>query len=167
MKLIRARGSRVVAVARDEAKLDRIAALGPDAVIDSDRADWVDLAAEALGPDGADVILDNVGASLGATAFRLLATDGRYSAHDTPSGAFTVLDPAMVRSRQATVTGIESVQLSPRELANLTGQAFTRAAARELEPVIGQTFALEQAAQAHAAIEARHVFGKTLLLTAR
>jgi NADPH2:quinone reductase len=31
--------------------------------------------------------------------------------------------------------------------------------------VIGQTFPLERAAEAHAAIEARQVVGKTLLLT--
>ncbi|WP_395816412.1 hypothetical protein [Archangium minus] len=37
-------------------------------------------------------------------------------------------------------------------------------AAFEVIPVIGQTFPLERAAKAHAALEARDVFGKTLLV---
>jgi NADPH2:quinone reductase len=37
------------------------------------------------------------------------------------------------------------------------------AAAGRIRPVIGQTFPLERAADAHAAIEAREVIGKTLL----
>ncbi|MGH3295394.1 MAG: zinc-binding dehydrogenase [Trebonia sp.] len=34
-----------------------------------------------------------------------------------------------------------------------------------MQPVIGQTFPLDQAADAHTAIESRSVTGKTLLLT--
>jgi NADPH2:quinone reductase len=36
-----------------------------------------------------------------------------------------------------------------------------------IRPVIGKTFPLEQAAAAHAAMEAREVIGKTLLVTSR
>lgn len=165
--LQRARARRVVAVARDQAKRERIAALGPDAVIDPEDPDWLTRTSEALGSAGATVILDNVGPSLGSQAFALLADGGRFSAHATHGGDFTVIDPKQVRDRSPTVTGIEQVQLPPREFAALTGQAFASAAAGELQPVIGQTFPLEQAAQAHRAIESRHVFGKTLLTVAR
>jgi NADPH2:quinone reductase len=167
LQLARARARRVIAVARDQAKRERIAALGPDAVIDPEDPDWLTRALEALGPAGASVILDNVGPSLGSQAFALLADGGRFSAHATHGGDFTVIDPKQVRDRSATVTGIEQVQLPPRGFAALTVQAFASAAAGELQPVIGQTFPLEQAAQAHRAIESRHVFGKTLLTVAR
>lgn len=164
VQLACARAERVVAVARDAAKRERIAALGPDAVIDPEVADWTRAASEALGPGGATVILDNVGTSLGPDAFALLATGGRFSAHGTHGGPFTELDPDQVRARQATVTGIEHVQFSPAQLAELTRRAFDAAATGELRPVIGQTFPLQQAANAHRAIEARQVFGKTLLI---
>jgi NADPH2:quinone reductase len=98
-----------------------------------------------------------------AAAFGLLATGGRYSAHGTPSGAFTTPDSAAVRERRATVTGIETVQVPRGELTELTGQAFAVATAGRLKPVIGQTYALAQAADAHTAIEKRQVYGKTLL----
>src|SRR6266545_4147852 len=45
----------------------------------------------------------------------------------------------------------------------LSGQVLSEAAAGRIRPVIGQTFPLERAADAHAAIEARGVIGKTLL----
>jgi NADPH2:quinone reductase len=164
VQLARPRARRVVAVARDAAKRERIAAFGPDAVIDPEDSDWVGRAREALGPGGATVILDNVGPSLGAHAFPLLAEGGRFSAHATHGGEFTELDPAQVRERSAKVTGIEQVQLRGDQLAELTQRSFAAAATGELRPVIGQTFPLAQAADAHRAIESRRVFGKTLLL---
>lgn len=165
VQLARARARRVVAVARDRAKRERIAAFGPDALIDPEDPEWVTRTSEALGPGGATVILDNVGPELGAAAFPLLAQGGRFSAHGTHRGRFTVLDPEQVRERNARATGIEQVQLPPDELARLTDRSFALAAAGQLRPVIGQTFPLAQAARAHRAIEARRVFGKTLLTT--
>jgi NADPH:quinone reductase len=165
VQLARARARRVVAVARGEAKQKRIATLEPDAIVDPDRDDWVQLAREALGPDGATVILDNVGPPLGPAAFPLLAAGGHFSAHATHGGPFTELDRDRVRAQRAVVTGIEHVQMPPTELAELTGAAFAAAATGELRPTIGQTFPLERAAEAHSEIEARRVFGKTLLVT--
>jgi NADPH2:quinone reductase len=165
VQLARARAGRVVAVARDAAKRERIMTLGPDAVIDPEDPEWVQRAGEALGPGGATVILDNIGTALGPDAFPLLAERGRFSAHATHGGEFTTLDPAQVRERRATVTGIEQVQLPGDELATLTGQSFAAAANGGLRPLIGQAFPLGQAAAAHRAIESRRVFGKTLLTT--
>ena len=73
VQLARARGARVVALARDERKLARVRALGADAVIDSDAPDWTARARAALGGDGADVVFDNVGGDLGEAAFGLIA----------------------------------------------------------------------------------------------
>jgi NADPH2:quinone reductase len=46
----------------------------------------------------------------------------------------------------------------------LAAGILAEARAGRLKPVIGQTFPLAQAADAHAAIEARNVTGKTLLI---
>jgi NADPH2:quinone reductase len=165
LQLARSRGARVVAVARDERKLARIRELGPVAVIDSDTPGWVERAREALGGEGADVILDNVGGSVGEAAFAAIARSGRFSAHGSPSGRFAVIDPAEAERRDVTVRGIEAVQLPAGERKRLTEEALAEAAAGRIQPVIGQTFPLARAADAHAAIERRAVFGKTLLLT--
>jgi len=165
IQLARARGARVVAVARDQLKLSRIRTLDVDAVIDSEEPDWVEQARSALGGEGADVILDNVGGRIGEAAFSLIASGGRFSAHGTPSGQFAEIDLAEAERRGVTVRGIQDVQLSHDELKRLTEQALGEAAAGRIRPIIGQTFPLTRATEAHAAVEARTVFGKTLLLT--
>ncbi len=157
-------GARVVATARDEGKLARIRELGADAVIDSESHGWVEQARAALGGAGADVVLDNIGGQLGAAAFALAAPGGRFSAHGTPSGEFTPIDPAEAQRRGVTISGIADMQLDDAERRRLIKQALVEAAAGRLRPVIGQTFPLSRAADAHAAIENRTVFGKTLLI---
>jgi NADPH2:quinone reductase len=60
--------------------------------------------------------------------------------------------------------GIEQVQFSPTDSVRLATKALAAAAEGLIRPVIGQTFPLGQAADAHRAIEARTVIGKTLLV---
>jgi NADPH2:quinone reductase len=63
-----------------------------------------------------------------------------------------------------TVRGIEQVQFAPADVKRLAERTLSEAATGRIRPVIGQIFPLEQAADAHAAIQARAVIGKTLLL---
>lgn len=163
VQLARSRARRVVAVARDTRKLERIRALQPDAVIDSEAGDWVAAACDALGGT-ADVVLDNVGGEIGAAAASVLADTGRFSAHGAPSGAFAQVETDMPGAR---VTGIELVQMDLDARRRYTSAALAAVADGELVPIIGQTFPLKQAAAAHTAIEERTVFGKTLLTVAR
>jgi NADPH2:quinone reductase len=163
IQLARARSAHVVATARDERKLARIRAIGPDALIDSESRDWVASARAALGGEGADVILDNIGGEVGGAAFEAITPGGRFSAHGTPSGSFAEIDRDTAEARNVAITGIREVQVSDADLARLTRAALDELAAGHLRPVIGQTFPLQRAADAHAAIEARAVFGKTML----
>jgi NADPH:quinone reductase len=80
-----------------------------------------------------------------------------------PSGDFAAIDPREAERRQVTVKGIEQVQFQPAEHAGMVCRALAELAAGRIRPVIGRRFPLEQAAAAHAAIEARSVVGKTLL----
>jgi NADPH:quinone reductase len=164
VQLAKARGARVVAVARDERKLARIRQLGPDAVVDSEAPGWVSEARAALGGGGADVVLDNIGGAVGEAAVTLVAPGGRFSAHGTPSGRFAAVDPEEAQRRGITLFGIADVQLSDEDYRRLVAQALAEAASGRITPVIGQTYPLAKAADAHAGIEARTVFGKSLLL---
>jgi NADPH2:quinone reductase len=165
VQLAHARAARVVAVARDERKLALVRGQGADAVIDSEVGGWVEQVRAALGGEGADVILDNLGGDVGEAAFTLIAPGGRFSAHGTPSGRFAAIDPAEAERRDVALSGIREVQLATADLNRLTEAAMAEAAAGRITPVIGQSFPLSRAADAHAAIEGREVFGKTLLLT--
>jgi NADPH2:quinone reductase len=163
VQLGRARAARVVALARGS-KLDRVRELKPDAVVDSEDPDWVERARCELG-GAAEVVLDNIGGDIGEAAFALVAPGGRFSAHGTPGGRFADVGAAQAQRRGVMINGIERVQLTESELARATGAALAEAVAGTIEPVIGQVFPLERAGDAHAAIEARHVFGTTLLVT--
>lgn len=75
----------------------------------------------------------------------------------------------MIDEQEAHQHGVTAVRILELEWTRaderrLPEQALSAAAGR-IKPVIGQTFPLKHATAAHAAIEAREVIGKTLLLT--
>ena len=59
----RALGARVAVTAGSQAKLDRCAALGADVLINYHEQDFVEAIEDASAGRGANVILDNMGAS--------------------------------------------------------------------------------------------------------
>ncbi|MFC7309419.1 zinc-binding dehydrogenase [Streptomyces monticola] len=163
VQLAKARGARVVAVARGERKLALVRELGADATVDATYDDWPQQAREALGGRGAEVVLDGVGGELGARAFALTADGGRFSAHGAPTGDFAAVDTAEAQRRGITLFGIGELQFPPEQRVKLRDEAYAEAAAGRLRPVVGETFALDEAAAAHAAIEGRGLVGKVLL----
>lgn len=167
VQLARSAGARVVAAARGARKLALTAEAGAHATVDHTRTDWHSQALEAAGRGGGfDVIFDGVGGELGTAAFELTAAGGLFSAHGAPSGGFAAVDPARAERRGVTLTGIEAAQYTPADVRRLTAAAFDAAAAGMLRPVIGQSSPLSRAAEAHRAVEARQVVGKTVLLNA-
>jgi NADPH2:quinone reductase len=156
-----AAGARVIAAAGSPRKLDAAADQGAAAVFSYTDPDWPARVREATAGAGVDVVFDGVGGAIGAAAFDLTAPGGRFSA----SSAFTAIDPEAAARRRITVFGIDRVQLHGGELRRVVALALAEAAVGRIHPVIGQTYPLEQAADAHRAIEARTAVGKTLLLT--
>ncbi|MDP8927303.1 MAG: zinc-binding dehydrogenase [Actinomycetota bacterium] len=134
-------------------------------MVDYSERHWPEQVLEASSGAGPAVVFDNAGGELGRAAFEITATGGRFSAHGAPSGSFADIDPQEAERRRITVRGIEQAQLASADASRLTEQVLSEAAAGRIRPVIGQTFPLERAADAHAAIEARGVIGKTLLVT--
>jgi NADPH2:quinone reductase len=166
VQLAHAAGAKVVGAARGGPNLTLIEQQGAVAVVDYSEDGWAERVREVTGDTGVDVVLDGAGGSIGRAAFELTVRGGRFSAHGAPAGGFAVPGAAERERRGVSVRGIEQVQFAPGDAVRLLGQALSEAVAGRLRPVVGQTFPLERAADAHAAIEARKVVGKTLLLTA-
>lgn len=164
VQLAHAAGARVVGAARGKPKLDLARELGADAVVDYSESGWTEQVREVTGGKGPDVVFDGVGGHIGSAAFEVTAPDGRFSAHGAPSNEFAKVDPDEARRHGVAVFGIEQVQLARTDANRLTGLALSESAAGRIRPVIGRTFPLERAADAHAAMEAREVIGKTLWL---
>lgn len=163
VQLAHAAGARVLAAARGERKLELVRSLGADVVVDLSEQEWPKRVRDATGRTGPDVVLDGVGGRIGQAAFELTARGGRFSAHGAPTGGFAEIDRLEAERRGVTLRGITELQHGPGK--RLTERALAEAAAGRVKPVIGQTFPLQRAADAHAAIEARDVVAKTLLLT--
>jgi NADPH2:quinone reductase len=164
VQLAHAAGAQVVGAARGPEKLDLVSRLGADAVVDYSGDTWREHVLEALGGLPVDVLLDGVGGELGTEAFELVAHGGRASVHGAASGGFAELDPADVEARGIVVRGIADLQFEPADMVRLATSALAKAAAGRLHPSIGREFPLSEAADAHRAIEARAVPGKSLLI---
>ena len=164
VQLAHAAGARVAAAARGERKLALARDLGADFAVDYTTPDWAERVREWTGGRGLDVVFDGAGGEIGRAAYGITAPGGQFSAHGAPGG-FVQVDAAEAARDEVTVRGIEHVRFAlDGEQERLVARALAEAAAGRLRPVIGQTFPLEKAADAHTAIEARQVVGKTLLL---
>jgi NADPH2:quinone reductase len=157
VQLARNAGAHVVALAGGERKLVIARELGADVTVDYRDAGWAQEVRDAVG--GVDVVFDGVGGDIGVVAFGLLRAGGRFCPFGMASGSFA---PVAAEASGAAV--LRGAAASPDELVALTRAALEEATAGRLRPVIGQEYALEDAAAAHAAIEARATIGKTLLV---
>jgi NADPH2:quinone reductase len=163
VQLAHGAGARVIGAARGKRKLDLVQELGASVVVDYTQSDWPQSVLKATGGIRPNVVFDGVGGEIGQAAFGITARGGRFSAHGAPSGGFAPIDRHEAERRAVIVRGIEDVQFAPADAARLTERALSEAAASRIRPIIGQKFALERAVDAHRAIEARDVIGKTLL----
>jgi NADPH2:quinone reductase len=160
VQLAVAAGAKVIGAASGH-KLDLVRKLGAEAAVDYTAPGWTE-EVRALTGGGPDLVFDGVGGEIGRAAFEVTAPGGRFSMHGASSGWPTVIDEA--RRREITVIGIEQLFVFAAKVKPGVEQALAEAAAGRLKPVIGQTLPLALAARAHAAMEARAVTGKTLLL---
>lgn len=164
VQLARNAGARVIAAAGEDRKLELARELGADVTVNYRGAEWAERVRTELG-DGVDVAFDGVGGAVGSASFDLVRAGGRFFPFGMASGAFAEISDDEAARRDVTIVRIS--QPTPEETLELTHAALAEAAAGRLRPVIGQRFPLEEAAQAHSAIESRATVGKTLLVVHR
>ncbi|WP_181019517.1 zinc-binding dehydrogenase [Nonomuraea typhae] len=112
-------------------------------------------------PDGFDVVFDGVGGQVGADAFALARRGGVVFAYGVPSGGFAAVSPEEAGRRGVRLVGVEQVQFGEEEFHRLA----TATMSAGITPSIGLAVPLDQAHLAHAALEARALVGKAVLLT--
>jgi NADPH:quinone reductase-like Zn-dependent oxidoreductase len=145
----RAFGARVYATA-SERKLERIAALGAEPLAYDD---------PRVAELAADVVFDPVGASTFARSVEALAADGRLVTPGAVGDPHVSFDVWTLMEKRGRIVGTGSAPIVPETIRRL----IDLAAAGQLRPVIDRELPLEQAAEAHRAIEARETFGKVIL----
>ncbi|MCR3721406.1 MULTISPECIES: zinc-binding dehydrogenase [Prauserella salsuginis group] len=152
-------GAVVVAAAGGQRKTRLAREAGSSHAVDYLDPQWTDQLRERIG--GVDVVYDGVGGDIGRAAFGLLAPGGRMLVHGMASGVMTDIPAEEAEARGVTVTG--GLDVTPETLHECARDALAEVAAGRLRPRIGAIHPLERAADAHAAIDARTVIGKTLL----
>jgi NADPH2:quinone reductase len=168
MQLVKALVPRAkLLVTASTGKVERVKALGADAVIDYKSEDFADVVQRLTDKRGVDVILDHLGAPYLERNVRSLAVGGRLAVIGVMGGRKAELDIGRVLSNRLSILG--SV-LRPRPVAEKTAiiHSFDRDVmpyfvAGRIVPLIHHVYPLDQAAEAHRAMEAGEHFGKLVL----
>ena len=163
IQLARARGARVFATAGSDEKVAVARDLGAEA-INYRTDDFVDVLRDA---GGADLILDMVGGDYLPRNLRALADDGRLVQIAFLQGAKVAVNFAQVMMRRLTITGStlrpRSVLEKARLAEALEREVWPLLSAGTVAPVMDRVFDLEDAAAAHARMEAGDHIGKIVL----
>lgn len=171
-QLAKARGARVITTVSSDHKEELSREAGAAEVLRYDTfADMtVDLpaAVRALTDgEGVDVVYDGVGAATFDGSLASLAVRGMLVLFGGASGQVEPFDlQRLSRAGSVSVTrpSMGHFLRTDEERAWRSGELFEAVAAEKLDVRIGATYPLDQAAQAHRALEGRHTTGKVLLL---
>lgn len=165
IQMAKAAGARVIATSRGAAKAEAARALGADVSLD---ATAVDLAEAIKAEGGADVVLDMVGAAYADLNLKALKPGGRWVVIATLTGAKAEIDLARLMVKRLTLTGSTLRSRPAEEKARLAAAVEARVwpwiAAGSVRPQVEATFPLDQAAAAHARLEAGAHVGKIVLV---
>jgi len=159
-------GARVVVTVGSPEKAMRAEELGAERAIRYRDEDFVDVLRE-LG--GADVILDNMGATYLPRNVQALASGGRLVVIGLQGGVTGELDLGALLTKRASVHAT-SLRARPAEqkaaiVAAVREHVWPWVEAGDVRPIIDQVLPLERAADAHRVLEASTHVGKVLLTT--
>ncbi|MCB5363895.1 NAD(P)H-quinone oxidoreductase [Pusillimonas sp. CC-YST705] len=167
IQLATALGSTVYATAGTDERARAVEALGAIRGINYRDEDFVDVIKQTTAGKGVNVILDMIAGDYIARDLKCLADDGRIVIIAVLGGSKAQIDCGQVLRRRLTITGST---LRPRPIAFKAdiAQALLRHVWPLLEqgrvkPIVHATLPLEQAAQAHAMMEASQHTGKIIL----
>jgi len=163
--MAKAAGARVIATGRGADKKAKALELGADIAVDTRTEDFAEIARAA---GGVDVVLDMVGASYFEKNLQALNVGGRIVYIAALAGPVLEVPVMAIMQKRATITGSTLRPRSADEKARLTAQiervVWPWIAAGKLTPIIDATFPLEDAAKAHAHLEAGEHVGKVMLV---
>ena len=162
--MAKAAGARVITTGRGADKKAQALALGADLAIDTKTEDFAAVVTEA---GGADVVLDMVGAAYFDKNMDALNVGGRIVYIAALAGGMLEVPIMRIMQKRAVLTGSTLRRRSADEKARLAAEiervVWPWIAAGQLKPAIDATFPLEDAAKAHARLEAGEHVGKVVL----
>ena len=164
IQMAKAAGAKVIATGRGADKAAAALALGADVSVDATTQDFAEIA-KAEG--GVDVVLDMVGGDYTARNLDALKTGGRIVFIAALAGGQLDVPIFRIMQKRAVITGSTLRPRDADEKARLAGEVervvWPWIAAGRIKPQVDRTFPLEDAAGAHAYLEAGAHVGKVIL----
>lgn len=162
VQLAKFKGAHVIGTASSSEKLEKVVALGADVGINYTETNWTDQVNSATDGKGADLIIEMVGGEIGKQNSKCLATGGTMIVYGAASGEDFQVSALSLLGKMQTVKGYNLNLETPANMAKFTQELLEHIAANRLEVSVTE-FPLEQAQQAHEAIENRQTTGKVVL----
>jgi putative PIG3 family NAD(P)H quinone oxidoreductase len=167
IQLAHALGARVLATAGSAEKLELCRSLGADVAIHYKEQDFVAEVKRATGGEGADVILDNMGAAYLGKNVDALATEGRLLIIGMQGGAKGELNIGKLLYKRGAVIAASLRSRPVAEKAAICAavveHVWPLVADGSVRPVVHTTFPLDQASDAHQMMESGEHIGKIVL----
>jgi NADPH2:quinone reductase len=160
-------GVRVIVTCGTEAKCARALELGAAAAINYREQDFVEEVHRVTARAGVNVIVDMVGGDYVPRNLSCLAEDGRHVSIAVQRGATAEIPIFDIMRRRLTLTGStlrpRSIEFKTMVADEIAKSVWPYVEGGRLKPVIDSSFPLEQAAAAHARMEAGEHVGKIVL----
>lgn len=158
LQFAKAAGCHVIATSSNDAKLERLGALGADQLINYREIEkWGDKVQEITGGSGVNVVVEVGGSGTLAQSVRAVAMGGHISMIGVLTGIQGEVPTAELFQKNAVISGItvgsRSSQMDMVKAINATG----------IEPVIDRSFGLEELGEAFKLQESQGHFGKICL----
>ncbi len=167
IQLAHALGARVATTAGSAEKLEVCRSLGADLLVNYRDQDFVEEVKRATDGCGADVILDNMGASYLGRNVEALATEGRLVIIGMQGGTRGELDIARLLAKRGAVVATTLRSRSPEDKAAICAavveHVWPLVADGRVRPLVDTTRPLAQAADAHRLMEDSGHVGKIVL----
>jgi len=157
VQLARHDGAFVIAITSGQAKVAALEAAGADHVVVAENLDFARRVRQLTGGDGADAVIEIVGAQTFEESLRALAPGGRLLVVGNLDTGTVALNPGLVIVKELEILGAYAT--TRRELA----EALRLLDDGTLDASIADVLPLADAARAHSRLEARSVAGRLVL----
>lgn len=162
-----AAGARVAVTAGSAAKLDRCRGLGAEILVNYKEQDFVEVVRAETAGHGADVVLDNMGATYLDRNLDVLAVNGRIANIGLQGGTKAELNLAKLMARRGAVLST-SLRARPAAekasiVASVREHVWPQIASGRVRPVVDRVLPMAQASEAHRVVAAGEHVGKVLL----
>lgn len=166
VQLAKYKGLNVIGTASSAQKLEKIVKYGADFAVDYTQSDWTEQILQITENKGVDIIIEMVGGDVVGENLKVLALNGTMWIYGAATGKDYKISALGLMNKNHIVRGYWLTLEKPEKRAAFAGELLRHVAEKRLHLEITE-YPLEQAAEAHKAIEGRKTTGKVVLTMAK